>query len=167
MAERAAEDVSVEPKRRRRKKHARRMSNCSCQRQRPNRFRKLSSLRQNRPDIWKQRRIHPPPQVCSDIRPSGACYKKIVVPKAKTKILMRTSTEKVVTPEITDRILKGLRDERPAASRTRRCPPRFIRKKRPGKPEVVGKNSAKVVNYRDRLLLRRNISRFRLPKVSQ
>ena len=47
----------------------------------------------------------------------GVVSKKIVVPKAKTKILMRTSTERVVTPEITDRILKGLREEKPAAPR--------------------------------------------------
>jgi translation initiation factor IF-2 len=65
----------------------------------------------------------------------GVISKKIVVPKAKTKILMRTSTEKVVTPEITDRILKGLREERPAAPRAA-APTRFIRKKKIGKPEV-------------------------------
>ena len=47
----------------------------------------------------------------------GVVSKKIVIPKAKTKILMRTSTERVVTPEITDRILKGLREEKPAAQR--------------------------------------------------
>jgi translation initiation factor IF-2 len=65
----------------------------------------------------------------------GVVSKKIVVPKAKTKILMRTSTEKVVTPEITDRILKGLREERPVTSRTA-APTRFIRKKKIGKPEI-------------------------------
>ncbi len=65
----------------------------------------------------------------------GVVSKKIVVPKARTKILMRTSTEKVVTPEITDRILKGLREERPAAPRAA-VPTRFIRKKKPGKPEI-------------------------------
>lgn len=65
----------------------------------------------------------------------GVVSKKIVVPKARTKILMRTSTEKVVTPEITDRILKGLRGERPAAPRAA-VPTRFIRKKKPGKPEI-------------------------------
>ena len=47
--------------------------------------------------------------------PPGVTSKKIVIPKAKTKILMRTSTEKVVTHEISDRILKGLRDEKPSA----------------------------------------------------
>jgi translation initiation factor IF-2 len=71
--------------------------------------------------------------------------KKIVVPKAKTKILMRTSTEKVVTPEITDRILKGLRDERTATQRTAAPFRQLIKKKRPGKPEVVEKITAKVV----------------------
>jgi translation initiation factor IF-2 len=65
----------------------------------------------------------------------GVISKKIVIPKAKTKILMRTSTEKVVTPEITDRILKGLREERPVAPRAA-APSRFIRKKKLGKPEV-------------------------------
>ena len=65
----------------------------------------------------------------------GVVSKKIVVPKAKTKILMRTSTEKVVTPEITDRILKGLRDERSAVPRVA-APTRFIRKKKPGKSEI-------------------------------
>jgi len=44
----------------------------------------------------------------------GTVSKKIVIPKAKTKILMRTSTERVVTPDITDRILRGLRDLRAA-----------------------------------------------------
>jgi translation initiation factor IF-2 len=71
--------------------------------------------------------------------------KKIVVPKAKTKILMRTSTEKVVTPEITERILKGLRDERAAALRPGAPSRQLIRKKRPGKPEVVERVAAKVV----------------------
>src|SRR5262249_21293147 len=41
-----------------------------------------------------------------DVSPHpGTVSKKIVVPKAKSKILMRTSTEKVVTPTITDKIL--------------------------------------------------------------
>jgi translation initiation factor IF-2 len=70
--------------------------------------------------------------------------RKIVIPKAKTKILMRTSTEKVVTPEISERILKGLRDERAAGQRTA-APSRFIRRKKPGKPEVV-ERVAKVVD---------------------
>jgi translation initiation factor IF-2 len=72
----------------------------------------------------------------------GIVSKKIVIPKAKTKILMRTSTEKVVTPEITDRILKGLQ-ERPAAQRPA-APTRFVRKKKPGKPEIP-ERTAKVV----------------------
>jgi translation initiation factor IF-2 len=69
--------------------------------------------------------------------------KKIIVPKAKTKILMRTSPEKVVTPEVTERILKGLRDERTTGLRTA-APSRLIKKKRPEKPEVV-ERVAKVV----------------------
>jgi translation initiation factor IF-2 len=67
---------------------------------------------------------------------AGIVAKKIVIPKAKTKILMRTSTEKVVTPEITDRILKGLREDKPFAQRTAvPSAKRFVRKKF-GKPEV-------------------------------
>ncbi len=73
----------------------------------------------------------------------GTVAKKIIVPKAKTKILMRTSAEKVVTPDITERILKSIQ-ERPAAARPS-APTRFVRKKKPGaKPEVVEK-VAKVV----------------------
>jgi translation initiation factor IF-2 len=68
----------------------------------------------------------------------GVVSKKIVIPKAKTKILMRTSTEKVVTPEITERILKGLREDKPIAARVM-VPSRFVRKKKPGKPEVFEK----------------------------
>jgi len=73
----------------------------------------------------------------------GTVSKKIVVPKAKTKILMRTSTEKIVTPDITDRILRGLREERPAIGRAAPAT-RFVRKKKPSKLEVVEK-VAKVV----------------------
>jgi len=73
----------------------------------------------------------------------GVISKKIVVPKAKTKILMRTSTERVVTPEITDRILKGLREEKPTAPRPP-APTKFIRKRKPGKPEVP-ERAAKVI----------------------
>ncbi len=73
----------------------------------------------------------------------GTVSKKIVIPKAKTKILMRTSAEKVVTPDITDRILKGLREERPAAARAA-APAKLVRKKKLGKPEMPEK-VAKVV----------------------
>ena len=73
----------------------------------------------------------------------GVVSKKIVVPKARTKILMRTSTERVVTPEITDRILKGLREDKPASARTF-TPSRFIPKRKPGKTEVP-ERVAKVV----------------------
>jgi translation initiation factor IF-2 len=75
----------------------------------------------------------------------GTVAKKIVVPKAKTKILMRTSAEKVVTPDITDRILKGLREERPAAARPA-APTRLVKKKKPGKPEAPEK-VAKVLEF--------------------
>jgi translation initiation factor IF-2 len=73
----------------------------------------------------------------------GVISKKIVVPKAKTKILMRTSTEKIVTPEITDRILKGLREEKPFAPRAV-VPSKLVRKKKPGKPEPA-ERVAKVI----------------------
>jgi len=74
---------------------------------------------------------------------SGTVARKIVVPKARTKILMRTTTERVVTPEITERILKGLQEQKPAAPRT--APPtRFVRKKKTGKPEVT-ERTAKAV----------------------
>jgi len=55
--------------------------------------------------------------------------KKIVVPKARTKILMRTSTEKVVTPDLSDRILKGLREEKPSTARPTSVV-RMVRKKK-------------------------------------
>ncbi len=64
--------------------------------------------------------------------------KKFVVPKAK--ILMRTSTEKVAAPEVTERLLKL--QERPTAARPA-ATTRFVRKKRPEKVEV--ERVAKVV----------------------
>jgi translation initiation factor IF-2 len=75
------------------------------------------------------------PRAAEAVPHPGTVSKKIVVPKAKTKILMRTSAEKVVTPDITDRILKGLREERPAAARAA-APTKLIRKKKLGKAEV-------------------------------
>jgi translation initiation factor IF-2 len=72
----------------------------------------------------------------------GVGYKKIVVSKARTKILMRTSTEKVVTPDITDRILKGLKD-RPVASRTAAAPVKVFKKK-PGRQEIP-ERTAKII----------------------
>ena len=84
--------------------------------------------------------VHPaaPPAAGHAAEPAahpGVVSKKIVVPKARTKILMRTSTERVVTPEITDRILKNLREEKAVSPRAF-VPSRFVRKKKPGKPEV-------------------------------
>jgi translation initiation factor IF-2 len=73
----------------------------------------------------------------------GVVAKKIVVPKAKTKILMRTSTERLVTPEITERILKGLREERPIAPKAV-IPSKQIRKKKAGRPEIPGR-AAKII----------------------
>ena len=86
----------------------------------------------------------PAPAVPQQAAPHpGVVAKRIVVPKAKTKILMRTSMEKVVTPEITDRILKGLTADKVAILRP--VPPiKLVRKKKPGKPEVPEK-VAKVV----------------------
>lgn len=76
----------------------------------------------------------------------GTVAKKIVVPKAKTKILMRTSAEKVVTPDITDRILKGLREEKPVLARGVPAPSRVVRKKKVGKAEAPEK-VAKVLEF--------------------
>jgi translation initiation factor IF-2 len=88
-----------------------------------------------------------------ETRPSEApahqgAVTKIVVPKAKTKILMRTSTEKVVTPDISDRILKAIPNRptvaRPATFRPS-APSRFVRKKRPDRPEFQ-ERTAKVID---------------------
>jgi translation initiation factor IF-2 len=95
-----------------------------------------------------------PPVPTREARPTehpthpGVVNKKIIIPKTKTKILMRTSTEKVVTPEISDRILKGIHDRpvaaRPAAFRPG-TPSRFVRKKRPDRPEFT-ERTAKVID---------------------
>jgi translation initiation factor IF-2 len=75
----------------------------------------------------------------------GTVSTKIVVPKARTKILMRTSTEKVVTPDITDRILKGLRPGQPALQRPPFHRPGLVRKKRPGGRVEAPERVAKVI----------------------
>jgi translation initiation factor IF-2 len=91
-----------------------------------------------------------PPQ---EVRPNEAsshpgAVKKVIIPKATTKILMRTSTEKVATPEISDRILKSI-PNRPAVSRPTTfrpsAPSRFVRKKRPDRPEFQ-ERTAKVID---------------------
>jgi translation initiation factor IF-2 len=74
----------------------------------------------------------------------GTVSKKFVVPKAKSKILMRTTAETVVTPEVTERILKGLREEKPAAARPA-APFRLVRKRKPGVRPEVPERAAKVV----------------------
>ncbi len=66
----------------------------------------------------------------------GTVSKKIVVPKAKTKILMRTSTERVVTPDITDRILRTLQEVRPVAPRAA-APAKLLKKKKLLKSEIA------------------------------
>jgi translation initiation factor IF-2 len=71
----------------------------------------------------------------------GTVSKKIVVPKARTKILKRTSTEKVITPDVPDRILKGLREGGPAAAKAA-APTKFVRKKKV-RPETTVKITAK------------------------
>jgi translation initiation factor IF-2 len=86
------------------------------------------------------RAVEPPPHH------PGVFSKKITIPKAKTKILMRTTTERVVTPEITDRILKGLHQEKPGAPRVFTPSSRFVRKKKFEKPEVTERIIAKVVD---------------------
>jgi translation initiation factor IF-2 len=82
----------------------------------------------------------------SSAHPGGVT--RIVAPKAQTKILMRTSTEKVATPEISDRILKAI-PNRPAAARPSAyrpsTPSRFIRKKRPERTEFQ-ERIAKVID---------------------
>ena len=92
--------------------------------------------------------LEPPPlrpaEVASVAHP-GTVSKKIVVPKARTKILMRTSTEKVVTPDITDRILKGLRPGQPVIQRQVFPRGGLIRKKRPGGRVEAPERVAKVV----------------------
>jgi len=79
-----------------------------------------------------------PPKSAEPAAHPGIVSKKIVVPKAKTKILMRTSTEKIVTPDITDKILRGLREGKPAIGRAAPAT-RFVRKKKAGKLEVPEK----------------------------
>jgi translation initiation factor IF-2 len=74
---------------------------------------------------------------------TGMVSKKVVVRKTKSKILMRTSTEKVVTPEISDRILRGLREEKPPAARAI-TPFRPLKRKRPDRVEAP---AAKVVEF--------------------
>jgi translation initiation factor IF-2 len=70
----------------------------------------------------------------------------VVAPKAKTKVLMRTTAEKVVTPEVADRLLK-LREQRATVIKPVGSPRGLIRKKRPGgsRPEVSARPVAKVV----------------------
>ncbi len=74
---------------------------------------------------------------------AGMVSKKVVVRKTKSQILMRTSTEKVVTPEISDRILRGLREERPTTTRTI-TPARPLRRKRTDRVEAL---PVKVVEF--------------------
>jgi len=74
---------------------------------------------------------------------TGTVSKKIVVPKARTKILMRTSTEKAVTPRAADRMPKGLRGEGTAAPKAV-APSKFVRKKKAVKPEAPVKPAAKI-----------------------
>ena len=89
---------------------------------------------------------HAPARAAEPPTHPGVFSKKIVIPKAKTKILMRTTTERVVTPEITDRILKGLHQEKPGAPRVFTPSSRFVRKKKFEKPEVTERIIAKVVD---------------------
>jgi translation initiation factor IF-2 len=75
--------------------------------------------------------------------PPGMVSKKVVVRKAKSKILMRSTMEKVVTPEISDRILRGLREERPAAARAI-APAKPLKKKR---AERVEAPAARIIEF--------------------
>ncbi|NWG12454.1 MAG: translation initiation factor IF-2 [Acidobacteria bacterium] len=74
----------------------------------------------------------------------GTVPRKIVLPKAKTKVLMRTSAEKVVTPDATDRILRGLREDRAGLMRPL-GPTRIIRRKKVGKAEPAVERVARVI----------------------
>ncbi len=74
----------------------------------------------------------------------GTVPRKIVLPKAKTKVLMRTSAEKVVTPDATDRILRSLRDDRAGLARPL-GPTRVIRRKKAGRAEPSVERVARVI----------------------
>jgi translation initiation factor IF-2 len=74
---------------------------------------------------------------------AGMVSKKVVVRKTKSKILMRTSTEKVVTPEISDRILRGLREEKPTTARAV-YPAKPLKRRRLEKPEAP---AARVIEF--------------------
>jgi translation initiation factor IF-2 len=112
------------------------------------------------PEVAAKPQLHPEPQVTEPERkpappphapepvaaqPHAAAPepRRIILPKApKAKVLVRTTTEKVAPPEVTERLLKGL-DARPTAPRPA-SPPRFVRKKRPDRVETV-ERVAKVV----------------------
>jgi translation initiation factor IF-2 len=83
------------------------------------------------------------PRTAEPVSKPGTVSKKFVVPKARTKILMRTSTEKAVTPGVSDRILKGLQDGRPAAPKTS-APSKTVRKRKAAKPETIERIKVKV-----------------------
>jgi translation initiation factor IF-2 len=77
-----------------------------------------------------------PPAPAETAAQQPAAIKKIILPKAKTKILMRTSAEKVAAPDITDKLLKTIQ-EKPAIGRPS-SQMRLVRKKKPGgRPEPV------------------------------
>jgi translation initiation factor IF-2 len=90
--------------------------------------------------------LKPPPAAEREAKPPaklGIVSKKIVVPKARTKILMRTTTETVVGTGAPERILKGLRDEGAAVQKTT-VYPKPVKRKKFLKPEPTEKISAKV-----------------------
>jgi len=72
----------------------------------------------------------------------GMVSKKVVVRKTKSQILMRTSPEKVIAPEVSDRILRGLH-ERPTVTRIV-TPARPLKRKRTDRVEAP---AAKVVEF--------------------
>jgi len=67
---------------------------------------------------------------------TGTVSKKIVVPKSRSKILMRSSTEKILIPRVPDRTPKGLRASRVAVPKGS-AHSRLVRKKKAGKPETL------------------------------
>jgi translation initiation factor IF-2 len=74
---------------------------------------------------------------------AGTVSQKVMVRKTKSQILMRTSTEKVVTPEISDRIFRGLREEKPTTARVV-TPSRTFKRRRPDRMEAP---AAKVIEF--------------------
>jgi translation initiation factor IF-2 len=81
--------------------------------------------------------------VAEPVHTPGMVSKKVVVRKTKSQILKRTSPEKVIAPEVSDRILRGLRDARPTVTRIV-TPARPLKRKSTDRVEAP---AAKVVEF--------------------